>query len=77
MTSTFVPRVGLSLYGFCNGHFGRDSIETKRIEGLGADWLVARDDKGQIHFTSFESTTEMNESTERWSSEQEKMHWET
>ena len=34
--------IGLLLYGFCNGYFGRDSYHTKRIEGEGEDWIVAR-----------------------------------
>jgi hypothetical protein len=36
-------RVGDVLLGFCNGFFGRDSYEDKRVEALGADWVVARD----------------------------------
>lgn len=36
-------RVGAILYGFCGGAFGRDSYGDKRIEAIGADWLVARD----------------------------------
>jgi len=32
--------VGTVLYGFCNGFFGRDSYGKKRIEAIGADWVV-------------------------------------
>lgn len=35
-------RVGSILYGFCGGAFGRDSYHDKRVEAIGADWLVAR-----------------------------------
>lgn len=28
--------------GFCGGMFGRDSHELKRVEYIGADWVVAR-----------------------------------
>jgi hypothetical protein len=34
--------VGTLLRGFCGGYFGRDSYGTKRVEAVGADWVVAR-----------------------------------
>lgn len=43
-------RVGQVLYGFCGGAFGRDSYEPKRVEAVGADWVVARDDSSRICF---------------------------
>lgn len=36
-------RVGAVLYGFCEGAFGRDSYGKKLVEGVGDDWVVARD----------------------------------
>jgi hypothetical protein len=42
-------RVGTVLYGFCGGHFGRDSYENKTVEAFGCGWLVARDSDGGIH----------------------------
>ena len=50
--------IGTLLYGYCGGHFGRDSYETKRVEALGADWIVCRDQYGQIHFASGENVLE-------------------
>lgn len=42
---TEIPlRVGDILYGFCGGSFGRDSYEDKRVEAIGADWVVVRED---------------------------------
>jgi hypothetical protein len=35
-------RVGDVLYGFCNGYFGRDSHDDKRVEAIGGDWVIAR-----------------------------------
>lgn len=35
-------RVGDVLEGFCGGHFGRDAHGDKRVEAVGADWVVAR-----------------------------------
>lgn len=29
--------------GFCGGYFGRDSYDPKRVEAIGADWVVARE----------------------------------
>jgi hypothetical protein len=39
-------RVGTVLYGFCGGYFGRDSYSDKRVEAVGADWVVAREEYG-------------------------------
>lgn len=36
-------RPGHLLTGFCNGAFGRDSYADKRVEAVGADWVVVRD----------------------------------
>lgn len=35
-------QVGAVLHGYCNGFFG-DSYHCKRVEGVGADWIVARE----------------------------------
>jgi len=44
-------RVGTLLYGFCGGHFDRDSYYDKRVEAIGADWVVAREvDSGEVYF---------------------------
>lgn len=40
------------LYGFCGGAFGRDSHENKRVESIGADWIVCRDTRGHPVFAS-------------------------
>lgn len=41
--------VGNTLVGYCEGYFGRDSYEDKRIINLGPDWIVAVDEKGNLH----------------------------
>lgn len=45
-------RVGTFLYGYCDGHF-RDSYNNKRVEAIGADWVVCReeDTKRVVLFT--------------------------
>lgn len=35
-------KVGEVLHGFQGGAFGRDSYECRRIEAVGADWIVTR-----------------------------------
>jgi hypothetical protein len=35
-------RVGTEVHGFANGIFGRDSYGCRRIEAMGADWVVTR-----------------------------------
>jgi hypothetical protein len=43
-------RVGDVLFGDCSGHFG-ESYCDKRIEALGRDWIVAREqDTGKLVF---------------------------
>lgn len=39
-------RVGTLLFGYCGGAFGRDSYDIKRVEAIGADWVVARNQQG-------------------------------
>ena len=54
--SDFTPptqlRVGQMLYGFCHGAFGRDSYSDQRVEAVGSDWVVARDENGVARFTN-------------------------
>jgi hypothetical protein len=58
--------VGTILYGYCGGHFGRDSYETKRVEAVGADWVVCRDESGEIHFACGEGIlNKLEEYTQR------------
>jgi len=47
--------VGTVLYGYCSGFFGRDSYEEKRVEAVGHDWLICRDESGDIHFGTLNS----------------------
>lgn len=36
--------IGDVLVGYCGGFFGRDSYGDKRVEGIGSDWVVVRED---------------------------------
>ena len=42
--------VGTILYGFCGGAFGRDSYDDKRVEAVGVDWVVVRNEAGYAGF---------------------------
>lgn len=57
-------RVGAVLYGFCNGQFGRDSYEDKRVEAIGADWVVARDTRGVVWFAGVTNPDNLMEFTD-------------
>lgn len=40
--------VGDRLYGFCRGYFGRDSYGDKVVEAIGWDWVLCREDNGNV-----------------------------
>ena len=44
--------IGTMLYGYCGGHFGRDSYSDKRVEAVGVDWVVVRQEDGAPDFAS-------------------------
>ena len=48
-TFTIPLRVGDMVYGYCQGHWGRDCYEDKRVEAIGGDWVVARGGSGAVH----------------------------
>ena len=60
--------VGSILYGYCAGHFGRDSYDKKRVEALGVDWVVVREiDSGQVLFADGERVhEELIKASDEW-----------
>ena len=58
-------RIGMMIYGFCNGYFGHDSYAPKTIEAIGEDWLVVRE-KGRPGFAEFDSREQMAELIGQW-----------
>ena len=66
--------IGVKIYGFCNGFFGRDDYEDKIIEAEGMDWIVCRyindEDKQDVSFASFENSDEKNGYIKDWSIEE-------
>ena len=65
--------LGVRIFGFCNGYFGRDSYEDKVIEAIGHDWLVARGlDSSRPEMASFENWEELEKYVSEWSSQEER-----
>lgn len=63
------PEIGMMIYGFCNGYFGRDSYDDKRIEAIGVDWIVARpcEEGAKAEFVAFDSWEERDRLVAEWS----------
>lgn len=61
--------VGINIYGFCNGYFGRDSYTDKAIIASGQDWIVAINQRGETEFASFDPGDDMEELITEWSTE--------
>lgn len=66
--------LGGTLYGFCNGHFGRNSYGKKKIVGIGALWVVVNErewdmeENGEVfNLAGFDSTEEMLNLLKQWS----------
>ena len=60
-------RIGSVFPGPCNGYFGRNSAGPKRVEALGADWIVARHENGVPLFAFFSGGTKhMDECLAGW-----------
>lgn len=65
-----MSRIGMMLYGYCNGYFGRDSYEPKRIEAEGIDWIVVREESGRPNFATFRTAEEKDVRLGTWSREE-------
>lgn len=55
--------------GYCEGYFGRDSYEYKRVEAEGADWILCRDERGHIRLATFSTGDEKVGAINRWRAE--------
>jgi len=43
-------QIGQKLYGYCGGYFSRDHYDDCRIEAIGYDWVVVRNENGSVDF---------------------------
>jgi hypothetical protein len=50
--------VGIQIYGFCNGYFGRDSYNDKVIIASGEDWIVGKSRCDGVEFAKFDDPKE-------------------
>jgi hypothetical protein len=61
--------IGEVFTGFCDGYFGRNSWGEKRVEAFGADWIVCRDEAGQVVIAKFDSRKEKDDAVRTWRTE--------
>lgn len=60
-------RVGSVFRGYCGGRFGRDGYGTKRVEAIGADWVVVRyEADGRPDLAVFASAEDTERETSEW-----------
>lgn len=59
---TGMPGVGDVLHGFCGGAFGRDSYGCRRVEAVGFDWLVTRNDRREVELLTGEPLARLGDS---------------
>lgn len=45
--------IGETLYGYCNGYFGRDTYEEKTVVYAGENYLLCEDEEGCPHLAVF------------------------
>lgn len=64
-------RVGDIFHGYCNGYFGRNGYGKKRVEGVGADWIVVRHKNGDLNFAEFRVPDDAYKLVEEWLKEVE------
>lgn len=67
--------IGMKLYGYCHGYFGRDSYWEKTIEGYGRDWIVARDEHSGIVIATFRNVEERDDYIKHWMSDEYIKEW--
>lgn len=51
--NTLMVQVGSVLYGSCGSDFGRMIYGPLRVEAVGADWVVARNERGEVYFAEY------------------------
>lgn len=60
--------LGKTISGYCNGYFGRDDYDTKKIVFVGKRYIVTENSKGEGNIAYFtnESKEEVEELIESW-----------
>lgn len=64
--------VGMTVWGSCEGYFGRDFYAPSgaRVEAIGWDWVVIRDEYGFPRFATFDSNEDLVASLTKWNKEE-------
>ena len=63
--------VGIKIYGFCEGYFGRDSYDDKLVIANGEDWMVVQYNDERKDFASFNNVDEMSRCIAKWRVEED------
>jgi len=65
-----MTNVGKTIYGYCNGFFGRDDYADKIIIAEGENWIVCKYcddlDSGKVTFADFEDEDEKEKLIATW-----------
>lgn len=66
-----MSNLGRTIYGYCNGFFGRDSYEDKIIIAEGNTWILVRSkDSEYVMVANFENSAEKDEYVANWAIEE-------
>lgn len=58
-------KVGDVIHGFAAGSFGRDSYACRRVEAVGADWIVTRNTRGEAELATGRRIPTREEATDQ------------
>lgn len=61
--------LGIKIYGFCDGYFGRYSYEDKTIVASGEKWIVVVNEDGNFNFADFDDCESMRNIISKWTKE--------
>lgn len=67
--------VGDIIHGFAGGAFGRDSYACRRVEAVGADWIVTRNNSGAVEFAAGDSFPSKAEAADRRYCDEGRCHY--
>jgi hypothetical protein len=59
-------KIGEVFEGYCNGFFGSDNYGKKMVEGVGTDWIVARDASNTLCLATFKNRKQKDLYVRSW-----------
>ena len=70
MAAQHAFEVGAVVHGFASGSFGRDSYACRQVEAVGRDWIVTRNQRGEVELSAGERLPSPEEAAGRaWCSD--------